>query len=191
MRQLLERFVSSIAIYGRRRKFSILQLGEGIKFSGWRIHPKFQSVLRIGSNSMVSAHMFFERANASITIGSRTFIGTSKLIAAQRLVIGNDVLISWDVTIVDHDSHNIQFSLRAKDVTDWIRGEKDWTSVKIAPVVIEDKVWIGFGAIILKGVVIGEGAVVAAGSVVTKNVPAWTVVGGNPAKFIKSLPRNV
>ena len=55
----------------------------------------------------------------------------------------------------------------------------------IKKVSIGNKVWIGFGVSILKGISIGEGAVIAAGSVVTKNVEAYTVVGGNPAKFIK------
>lgn len=54
------------------------------------------------------------------------------------------------------------------------------------PVVIEDDVWIGANSTILKGVTIGEGSVVAAGSVVTKNVPAYTIVGGVPAKIIKN-----
>ena len=54
-----------------------------------------------------------------------------------------------------------------------------------APITICDGVWIGARAIVLPGVTIGEGAVVAAGAVVTKDVEPWTVVGGNPAKFIK------
>jgi maltose O-acetyltransferase len=54
-------------------------------------------------------------------------------------------------------------------------------------VIINDKAWIGFNAILLKGVVIGEGAVVAAGSVVTKDVEPWTMVAGNPARVIKRL----
>ena len=53
------------------------------------------------------------------------------------------------------------------------------------PITIKDNVWVATGAIVLPGVTIGEGAVVAAGSVVTKDVEPWTVVGGNPAKFIK------
>jgi acetyltransferase-like isoleucine patch superfamily enzyme len=52
---------------------------------------------------------------------------------------------------------------------------------------IEDKAWIGFNASILKGVTIGEGVVVAAGSVVTKSVPAWTVVAGNPARVTREI----
>lgn len=58
---------------------------------------------------------------------------------------------------------------------------KDWSTVKSAPIKICDKAWIGFNAIILKGVTIGEGAVVGAGAVVTHDVPPWTIVAGNPA----------
>ncbi len=58
----------------------------------------------------------------------------------------------------------------------------------MAPIHIKDKVWIGFNVIILKGVTIGEGAVIAAASVVTKDIPDWSLAGGNPAKVIKELP---
>ncbi|WP_263358973.1 acyltransferase [Acidicapsa ligni] len=71
---------------------------------------------------------------------------------------------------------------------DWYHGKKDWKTVILKPVRICDKSWIGLNAIVLKGVEIGEGAVVAAGSVVTKNVPSWTVVAGNPAKVIREIP---
>jgi acetyltransferase-like isoleucine patch superfamily enzyme len=53
------------------------------------------------------------------------------------------------------------------------------------PIVIEDDVWIGAKAIILKGVTLGKGCVVAAGSVVTKSAPAYSLIGGNPARIIK------
>lgn len=53
------------------------------------------------------------------------------------------------------------------------------------PIVIGDNTWVAAWSIIMSGVIVGEGAVVAAGAVVTKDVEPWTVVGGNPAKFIK------
>ena len=110
--------------------------------------------------------------------------------SAQRVDIGDDVLISWGTTIVDHNSHATSFTLRSNDAVDWLEGKKDWTNVKIAPVKISNKVWIGFNCIILKGVTIGEGAVVGAGSVVTKDVPPWTIVAGNPARIIREIPEN-
>ena len=101
--------------------------------------------------------------------------------------MGDDVIISWGVTIVDHDSHALHWSLRKHDVSAWSRGEKDWTSVSISPVIIGSKVWIGFGASILKGVTIGEGSVVGAQSVVTRNVPPFSIVAGNPARVIRLI----
>ena len=62
--------------------------------------------------------------------------------------------------------------------------------VKISPVRINDRAWLGFNSIILKGVTIGEGAIIGAGSVVTKDVPAYTIVAGNPARIIQEIPLN-
>jgi galactoside O-acetyltransferase len=89
--------------------------------------------------------------------------------------------------VVDHDSHALDWNERASDVADWAGGRKDWARVRRASVVIEDKTWIGFGACILKGVRVGEGAVVGAMSVVTRDVPAYTVVAGNPARVVRKL----
>jgi acetyltransferase-like isoleucine patch superfamily enzyme len=98
------------------------------------------------------------------------------------------MLISWGCNIVDHNSHAIGWAQRKPDVKDWYFGRKDWTSVSVKPVRIGDKSWLGLNVIILKGVEVGEGAVVASGSVVTKSVPPWTVVAGNPARVIREIP---
>ena len=107
---------------------------------------------------------------------------------ARKVEIGNDVLISWGVTITDHSSHSLKFFQRADDVTSYLRGEKRWAHVTMAPVVISDKAWIGFGASILKGVCIGEGAIVGANANVTRDIPPWIVVAGNPARRIREIP---
>ncbi|MCI5142112.1 MAG: acyltransferase [Candidatus Electrothrix sp. ATG1] len=86
----------------------------------------------------------------------------------QRIQIGNDVAISKKVVIRDSDSHFIDDRVSAD-----------------APVVIGDRVWIGVNAIILKGVRIGNGSVVAAGAVVTKNMPASSLIAGVPASVIR------
>lgn len=163
------------------------RLSKGARVNRLRVRAGTRDEIVIGANSIVEASLVIDRSQASIRIGARTFIGRSNLIAAQSIEIGDDVLISWDVSIVDHDSHALDFAVRAKDVLDWAHGQKDWQHVAIAPVRICDKAWIGFGATILKGITIGEGAVVAAKSVVTKDVPPWTLVGGNPARFIRDL----
>ncbi len=154
-----------------------------------QIRLKKNCSVKIDEQSQIEGALIFDRENASICIGKRAFINGS-LIASESIDIGDDVLISWGVTIVDHNSHSICFSQRSEDVLNWRMEKKDWSHVKIAPVKIFDKAWIGFNAIILKGVTIGEGAIVGAGSVVTKNVPAWTIVAGNPARTIREIPEN-
>ena len=167
---------------------------DGTARVNWQgIHPSGKSgcTLTVGENTTVEGHVYFENHNARVSVGERTFIGGgSKLVAAESVTVGSDVLISWGVTIVDHNSHSIRFSERSKDVLDWREGRKDWSTVKTGPAVIGDKAWLGFNVIVLKGVTVGEGAIVGAGSVVTKDVAPWTIVGGNPARLIREIPED-
>lgn len=98
------------------------------------------------------------------TIGDRVDCYT-----VDRIKIGDQVVVSQDVFLCTA-SHDITSSIM---------------ELTVAPIEIRNQAWIGARAIVLPGVRIGEGAVVAAGAVVTKDVDPWTVVGGNPAKFIK------
>ncbi len=144
-------------------------------------------VLSIGPDSIVEAAIRYDRAGAAVRIGERTFIGASTLVCAEAIEIGDDVLVSWGCTVVDHNSHAIAWHDRRRDVTNWFVGKKDWANVERSVVRIGNRVWIGFNVIVLKGVSIGEGAVVGAGSVVTRDVPPYTVVAGNPARPIREL----
>jgi acetyltransferase-like isoleucine patch superfamily enzyme len=157
-----------------------------VNFRGIRYRPA--SRLEIGEGSMVEGDIVCEREGACIVIGRNTFIGNSLLASATRIEIGDDVLISWGCNIVDHNSHAVGWKQRSRDVRDWYHNTKDWTHVLVKPVKIGNKCWLGLNVIVLKGVEIGEGAVVAAGSVVTKSVPPWTIVAGNPAKVIREIP---
>jgi acetyltransferase-like isoleucine patch superfamily enzyme len=156
-----------------------------VNFRGVRYRPG--TSLEIGEGSIVEGSLISERNGASIIIGRNTFIGSSLLASASRIEVGDDVLISWGCNIVDHNSHAIGWEQRRNDVRDWYHGQKDWTHVSVQPVKISDKCWIGLNVIILKGVEIGEGSVVAAGSIVTKSIPPWTIVAGNPAKVIREI----
>lgn len=157
----------------------------------------FTGSVSIGADSMVACHFIFESTQGSVQVGERTFInGGTRLISRERIEIGSDVTIAWDCTIYDHNSHSLDWRDRADDIRqqnlDYRAGvnmiaNKNWATVKSRPIIIGDKSWIGFGAVILGGVTIGEGAVVGAGSVVREDVPPWTVVAGNPAVIIKKL----
>lgn len=155
--------------------------------------------VKIGDNSLCGATFIFESDKGCVTIGERSYIGGgTTLIARTGIKIGSDVTIAWGVWIYDHNSHSLNYKDRMNDHVATMREAreglmlaslKDWSVVKSAPIVIEDRVWIGFNAIILKGVTIGEGSVVGAGAVVTRDVEPYTVVAGNPARVVKRLER--
>lgn len=168
---------------------SLVKIHKSSIFSLDRLVYKKGSIVDIKQDTQVPGQLIFDRENAKISVGQRSFIHAI-VIAAQEIQIGDDVMISWGTTIVDHNSHAVAFSQRANDATEWRKGNKDWSNVVCRPVRISNKVWIGFNAIILKGVHIGEGAIVGAGSVVTKDVAPWTIVGGNPAKLIRAIPEH-
>ncbi|MER9226851.1 acyltransferase [Mesorhizobium sp. M0664] len=162
-----------------------VQAGAGSKLSYRTVRSARRGNHVIGEESIIHCVFSFDRPDAQITVGKRCFIGRSHLVSAGRIEIGDDVIMSWGITVVDHNSHSVDWRLRGDDVKKWHRGEKDWTGIPIAPVKIENRVWIGFNATILKGVTLGEGSVVGAGAVVTKDVAPFAVVAGNPAKPIR------
>lgn len=114
----------------------------------------------------------------------------------NSIKIGSHVTMSFGVMIYDHDSHSIDYRERQKDINKILDTQnlnndienKDWSSVNNSPIVIGNNVWIGFQAAILKGVTVGDGAIIAAKAVVTKDVPAWSIVAGNPARVVKEIP---
>ena len=115
---------------------------------------------------------FYTDFGRNIRIGRNVFINSSCHFQDQGgITIGDDVLIGHNVVLatIDHD-------LNPRDRRN-----------HYAPIHIGDRVWIGASVVITKGVTIGEGAVIAAGAVVTKDVPAYTVVGGVPARVIRSI----
>lgn len=185
MRQLLN-LVDAVLGWNVRRSDAV-SVGPGAAVAWRRIRQVAGNRLSIGQSSIIQANIRFEDRGGEIRIGNRTYIGKSDLVCYRRLVIGDDVIMSWGITVTDHDSHGLDWEHRNNDVLDWGKGRKDWTHVAHAPVVIRDKAWIGFNVSILKGVTIGEGAVVGACSVVTRDVPPHSVVVGNPASVVRKL----
>ena len=120
--------------------------------------------VRVKSSAEVSPH---------IRIGERSELGTRCMIQSG-VVIGDDVIMGPDVKIF---SRNHRFDDPGQPVA--LQGKQQGT------VVIGNDVWIGANVVILPGVVVGDHAILAAGAIVTRNVPGWAIVGGNPARIIK------
>ncbi len=124
--------------------------------------------IEIGNCGLFNGVRFECWQGATIRVGDGTYLNRgAEIVAAERVTIGRDCKIARDVIIMDTDQH-----------------ELPGQGLLVAPVVIEDRVWIGARAITLKGVTVGHDAIIAAGAVVTKDVPPHTVVAGVPAKSV-------
>ncbi|MDE0838047.1 MAG: acyltransferase [Kiritimatiellae bacterium] len=141
--------------------------------------------IRIGNHVNLSGRScFYFIHNVSeqplIEIGDHTFVGNGCTFSAGREIrVGAHCLISALVRIHDNDGHPLDIKRRLN--------HEPIGDAEVAPVIIGDNVWIGAGATILKGVSVGDGSVIGTGAVVTADVPAGTVVAGNPAKVVKTL----
>jgi len=125
-----------------------------------------------GNFALYQGASIYVGENATLKIKGNSFLNTNSVLNCFHYIeIGEGTMISDDVRIQDSDNHNVV--------------ENGLEKVSTKPIIIGDRVWIGKNVLILKGVTIGDGAIVAAGSVVVKDVPAGTLVGGNPAKVIK------
>ncbi|WP_434716865.1 acyltransferase [Lacticaseibacillus paracasei] len=123
----------------------------------------------LGKFNILSGFLLTVNKGAKLTLGSGYINYRCNIACFDSITIGDNVAIAENVTIRDSDNHVVQRE-----------GFK-----KSQPIVIGDHVWIGINATILKGVIIGSGAIVAAGAVVTRDVPANSLVAGVPAKVVK------
>ena len=108
---------------------------------------------------------------------------------AEHIQIGERVTVSYHVTLADCDFHPLDPELRKQDaIANSPAGDKTKRpSLLTRPIIIEDDVWIGIGAIILKGVRIGRGARIGPGAVVTSDVAPKIYMAGNPARAAENL----
>jgi len=164
--------------------------GENTLVSGLIDKRRDGAVITIGRDCLIEGVLVAETANSKIIIGNNVYIGGGTLLdCVSTIEIEDDVLISYQGIVADSDNHSLRYSVRKMDLADWKDGGRhDWGTCVIKPIKIGKGAWLGARVIILKGVSIGEGAIVGAGSVVTKDVPAWTIVAGNPARIIRDIP---
>lgn len=155
----------------RRGLDSTIELGDRVQIisSSWR-----SSTANCGRAKLRTFY-----PTARITMGNRSGMTGGAIIARSKTIqIGEDCMLAPNVTIVDSDFH-------AMWPPDARRKELD--PGHDAGVTLERNVWVGMGAIILKGVTIGENSVIGAGSVVNSDIPANSLAAGIPARVIRSL----
>jgi maltose O-acetyltransferase len=154
------------------------------------IFPPLRSIalvlvgVKIGKDTVIHDVRFFNAYRtgfSGLSLGKRCFVGDECLIdLADKVVLADDVTLAERVTILTHT--NVGYANHPL---------QKYFPPSSAPVHLERGVFVGVNATLLPGVTIGECAFIAAGSVVTDNVPAWTLVGGVPARMIRQLVTNV
>lgn len=162
-------------------------LYKNVRMIRFPIFVRGKKYIDFGSNLTTGRYCRIEvngiHSEKKLIFGKNVNIGDFVSIrCANHISIGNNVLMGSRVLIIDN-SHG-KYTGSEPDNPETPPNER---ILSTAPVVIEDNVWIGEGAVIQQGVTIGKGSIVAANSVVTKDVPTKTIVGGIPAKRIKEF----
>lgn len=157
------------------------------------IRPAIPKIMiTIGENAQIFGNLVLNNENAEIHIGNNTQIGASDLIAASKIVIGDDVIMSWGCTLLDSDNHSISWDDRAGDVQrarlSYIQTKganivkyHAWDKCSTSPILIGNRTFIGMNSVILKGVIVGDESVVGANTVIRTAIPPHTICFGNPA----------
>lgn len=163
MEAVLGLFLKNWTNYYRRR---FCHVGEHLMITGRIV---VIGKVSVGDCVMLeSGTRLIAMADGSITVGNHVYMASASLSCTDRIEVGNDVVISPGVSIIDHDGYGL-----------------DGKPAVEAPVKIGNHVWVGFRSTILNGVTVGDNSIIAAGAVVIKDVEPNTIVGGNPARKIR------
>lgn len=171
--------LSALRITWFRLLYDGLQIERGVRLGrGATLRVVKGGRMRIGAGTSVEAECELV-AEGELDVGRGAFIGKGTIIVAtERITIGDDALIAAYVVIRDHDHE--------------MNGSRPFNRqpLTMTPVIIEGNVWIGTKATILQGVRVGASAVIGAHALVKSDVATGTVVGGVPARVIKTISRN-
>ena len=175
---ILKRQINRIknAVYKRLLKINGATIGKNTLLA--KLTLTWPHKVSIGKNCILEDNIFFKHDGPhshgkSIFIGNDVFIGANcEFNIKKKIIVGNNTLIASGCKFIDHDHGTLKCELMRIQ----IGPEED--------IIIDEDVWIGANAVILKGVNINKGAIIAAGAIVNKSVPAYEIWGGVPAKKI-------
>jgi acetyltransferase-like isoleucine patch superfamily enzyme len=127
----------------------------------------------MGRNTVIEDFSTINNGVGDVIIGDDTLIGMSNVLIGP-VTIGNNVIFAQNIVAsgLNHEYSDVSIPISKQKIV-------------VSPIVVEDDCWIAANSVITSGVTIGKHSVVAGGAVVTKNVPPYSVVAGNPAKVIK------
>lgn len=142
---------------------------------------------RIGKYVTIWRASLAVEENAYLEIGDYSYLSHASLVCSQAIHIGSRVFIAGGVTIADSDFHPVAPAARLADTLALspLGDRHSRPPIQVQAVVIEDDVWIGYNAAIMKGVRVGAGAIVRPGAMVINDVPPGATVAGNPARIIQ------
>lgn len=178
LKYLKEIILTWYSLYKLRRQFPLAFISKGcIIKNPKKMNLGEKSYIGSYSTLIVTEHPSDKNVKCGLKVGSHTYIGEYNNLRAAggQIIIGEHCLISQNITIVS--TNHLHSVLTRIDLQSW--------SVENNCVTIGNDVWIGANSVILPGVQIDDGAIIAAGSVVTKDVPKYAIVAGNPARIIK------
>ena len=188
--KVIKKVFNHIRTFKNRREFAMNSVHASDLVVRFTSHCTAQNKydIVIGKRCEIKGQLFsFE--GGKILIGNNVFMNYNSFIGSMEAVtIGNDDIIATNVRIIDNNNHPTSPTQREMMSHNDFYGELwTWKYAEHKPVVIGDNVWIGEFSAILKGVTIGKGSIVASHSVVTKDVPPYVIVAGNPARVVKRL----
>jgi acetyltransferase-like isoleucine patch superfamily enzyme len=168
-----------------------IEIGEGVVFDSSFCFKHYFAAGPVGLR--VGRHVTFWRTSLAVEegglleVGDYCYFANASLVCSGRITVGSHVLVAGGVTVADSDFHPLGPAARLADTVALAPGgdRRKRPAPAVRPVVIEDDVWIGYNATILKGVRVGAGAVVAPGALVNRDVPPGAYVAGNPARVVE------
>ena len=168
-----------------------VRLGPHSTIAGKHAFKRFRSQLAdalvIGAHCCMDGVHFSLGPSARVQIGDYCYFTNALLLCDLEIALGSYVVIGWNATLADSDFHPLEPALRIQDAIACSPHPQDRLRppVRAQRVVVEDDVWIGPNATILKGVRIGRGAWIEPGALVTRDVPVGCRVLGNPARIVE------